>query len=317
MKLRRVERPRGWTSIPNETLEDESLSWRARGILAYLLSRPSGWETDSERLARLAKEGRDAVRTALTELEDARYLFRVKVQGAGGRWSTEYVLYDRPLDPTITPGWAPPLDVEAGETEPEKPVHNPVDNGVETCAQPTPENPSPAPEKPTTGNPALITTKEEQQDQIPSATTEALAPLAKSDDGSAVADPDREAERDALSDAAELTLDGPSAAALADMQRRAPGIDMFALRAHLVVALGDASLIDARRYALAVARSVGINPSLLTTGLVLQAAERHVRSTTADGSAVGTALTGRQAGDDAIAQPGGHVKSQNGSDRDA
>lgn len=314
MKLRRVERPRGWTSIPNETLEDARLSWRARGILAYLLSRPANWETDSERLAAIAKEGRDAVRTALTELERTRYLFRVKVQGAGGLWATEYVLYDRPLPAGTTPGWAPPLDLDASSSAAGEPVENPGDNAVEDCGQPTPENPSPAPEKPTPGNPALLTTTDQQLSEIPSATTEGSASPTV-DDGSAAAD-SSQAEPSGHGDVAELTLDAPSAAAIADMQRRSPGLDLFALRAHLVVALGDASLSDARRYALAVAQSRGIDQHLLTTGLVLQAAAAHVRSTTADGFAVGAA-SGRQAGEDGIAQAGAHVKSQNGTERDA
>lgn len=173
MKLRRIEKPRGWTSIPNATLEDARLSWRARGILAYLLSRPEGWDTDSERLAAIAKEGRDAVRSALRELETHRYLFRVKAQGMGGLWSTEYVLYDTPLDPRITPGAQPPLDLDALAEMGENPGDNPGDNSVETGGEPTTENPSPAPEKPTTGNPALLTTKDQQLKKGHDATTEA------------------------------------------------------------------------------------------------------------------------------------------------
>lgn len=310
MKLRRVETPRGWTSIPNETLEDRRLSWRARGILAYLLSRPPGWDTDSERLAAIAKEGRDAVRTALTELEKARYLFRVKMQGNGGLWATEYVLYDRPLAAGTAPGWAPPLDVDASPAAADDPVETPVDNAVEDCGGPTPENPSPGPGKPTPENPALLTTTHEQLKELPSATSEGMA--APSVDGSA--DRLSRAARSAPSDGAELTLDGPSSAALGDMQRRAPALDLFALRAHLAAALGDATLSDARRYALAVAESQGIEPRLLTVWRVLQAAASHVTTSTGDGSAAATALARRQAGEVPIAQSGASVKSQNGID---
>lgn len=271
MRLRRVEKPRGWTSIPNETIEDASLSWRARGILAYLLSRPENWETDSERIAARGKEGRDAVRTALTELETARYLFRVKVQGAGGHWATEYVLYDRPLEAGSTPGWAPPLDVDGPSAGGDRPGDNPVENPVENGGQPTPGNPSPVAGKPNVGKPGAINNTEEQLSLVPSATTEA-------DAGDAGAIPS-EAEREALSRADELTLDQPSAAAVADMQTRSPGLDLFALRAHLVVALGSATLSDARRYALAVAESSAIDSRELTTGLVLQHARRLIAST--------------------------------------
>lgn len=96
MIIRREERPRGYSVIPNAMLEDASLSFRARGLLGYLVSRPDGWETDSERLSRIAKEGRDAIRTALRELDAARYIVRGRGQGAQGRWRTEVWVFDAP-----------------------------------------------------------------------------------------------------------------------------------------------------------------------------------------------------------------------------
>lgn len=96
MIIRRVQNPRGWTSLPNAALEDERLSFRARGLLAYLLSRPQEWQTDSEKLARAGREGREAVRTALRELVDLRYIIRVKSQDERGRWSTVSLVHDEP-----------------------------------------------------------------------------------------------------------------------------------------------------------------------------------------------------------------------------
>lgn len=98
MNITRAPRRRGFVIIPNRAVEDTRLSYRARGVLAYLLSRPDGWQTDSDRLAEQAPEGRDAVRTALRELEGAGYLRRTKRQGDGGRWITETVVTDDPTD---------------------------------------------------------------------------------------------------------------------------------------------------------------------------------------------------------------------------
>jgi hypothetical protein len=103
-------------------LEDRTLSWRARGILAYLLSRPPLWETNSEALAAFGKEGREAVRTALRELQVARYLHRPRQQGSDGRWATDWLIADHPFDPSDD-GLFPPQGVD-----------NPVDESGDNWA---------------------------------------------------------------------------------------------------------------------------------------------------------------------------------------
>lgn len=101
MSIKRAPRPQShYTIISNDVLRDQNLSFRARGILASILSRPDNWRTDSESLARESKEGRTAILTALKELEQVGYLQRKKYQNEKGHWVTESLVFDKPQNPT-------------------------------------------------------------------------------------------------------------------------------------------------------------------------------------------------------------------------
>jgi hypothetical protein len=113
--IRRGERPKDhYTVIANDVLRDESLSFRARGLLASILSRPDNWTIKSELLAQQGKEGRDAIRTALKELRDAKYLHLEKVRNDDGTFTTVQVVYDRP---TAFPQVAPETVNQASENQ--------------------------------------------------------------------------------------------------------------------------------------------------------------------------------------------------------
>jgi len=99
MSIRRGPRPDRFVILSNHLVRQQELSFRARGLLAYLLSMPEDWRTNSNQLASQSpKEGRDAIRTALVELEHAGYLKRIRVQDDAGRWRTETIVTDSPVD---------------------------------------------------------------------------------------------------------------------------------------------------------------------------------------------------------------------------
>lgn len=53
---------------------DENLSWKARGIMAYLLSKPKTWECQIFDLLKNSKhDGITSVRSAMRELVDNEY----------------------------------------------------------------------------------------------------------------------------------------------------------------------------------------------------------------------------------------------------
>jgi len=92
----RVEKRHRYTSIDRGTLNDKRLSYRARGILAYLLDKPDDWKTNADAIAAAGREGREAVRRALGELEALGYLERRKWRGKSGQWLSEWTVLERP-----------------------------------------------------------------------------------------------------------------------------------------------------------------------------------------------------------------------------
>lgn len=66
--------------IPKTILDDKALSWRAKGILCYLLGKPTGWKTRVKDIRNHAKEGERAVRAALKELRRVGYAQLVQLR---------------------------------------------------------------------------------------------------------------------------------------------------------------------------------------------------------------------------------------------
>lgn len=99
MRIEKQSRYDRFTITPNDLLERSDLSFKAKGLLMYLISRPDGWDLDSVSLAQQGPDGRDAIRSGLTELERVGYVERVKRQGAGGRWETITIVRDTPIAP--------------------------------------------------------------------------------------------------------------------------------------------------------------------------------------------------------------------------
>ncbi len=80
--------------VPNSILNSKQLSFRAKGIWAYIYSKPDGWEFSVKNIAYQSKEGVEAVRNAVKELENASLLKRTKYKNELGHWNIEYLLLD-------------------------------------------------------------------------------------------------------------------------------------------------------------------------------------------------------------------------------
>jgi hypothetical protein len=97
-RLKREERPR-YTVVSNEPLDDPKLSWGAKGLLTYMLSKPDNWEFKREKIMENSSDKEPTLRRIIKELKQFGYLKIVSHRDQNGHifeWTT-YV-FERPND---------------------------------------------------------------------------------------------------------------------------------------------------------------------------------------------------------------------------
>ena len=73
------------------------LSWKAKGLLGYLLSRPDNWKIIVADLVKQSTDGRDSVYSGLKELVQAGYIIRERKRIDKGRYAAiEYIVLEEP-----------------------------------------------------------------------------------------------------------------------------------------------------------------------------------------------------------------------------
>lgn len=95
-----------FTILNNSLINDPRLSFRAMGILVYILSKPDNWRTSVQQLSKSRQNadsgsvrgsGAKAVRSALSELTEAGYVRTERTHKVNGEWTFRYLVSDRPL----------------------------------------------------------------------------------------------------------------------------------------------------------------------------------------------------------------------------
>ena len=112
------KRAHSYLNVPSATVTDGRLSFKARGILAYLLDKPAGWDVRSVAIAADSPDGKAAVQAGLRELALAGYYRIERRRLLDGRlvtgtavseepvasWAEEYAEYQGPVPVVQQPG---------------------------------------------------------------------------------------------------------------------------------------------------------------------------------------------------------------------
>jgi hypothetical protein len=94
--FRTAKRENPYAQIDKTVLNDKRLSWKAKGILAFLLSKPDNWEINIKNLIKQAKDGKEAVYSGIKELITFGYIVRVETRNKGRFAQIEYLIYENP-----------------------------------------------------------------------------------------------------------------------------------------------------------------------------------------------------------------------------
>jgi uncharacterized phage protein (TIGR02220 family) len=80
-------------------INNPKLSWKAKGILLYLLSKPHDWQVYGKDIVKHATEGRDSVSSGIAELMTHRYISRERKRDLQGRLrGYDYDVYEVPTE---------------------------------------------------------------------------------------------------------------------------------------------------------------------------------------------------------------------------
>lgn len=108
-----------YKTINTSFANDERLSWGARGILTYLLSKPNDWVMTVKDLINQSPAGRDAVYGMLRNLEDCGYLRRVRSRRPDGTFEYATVIYEKAQPLTDYPDTVQPDTVHPFTEKPD------------------------------------------------------------------------------------------------------------------------------------------------------------------------------------------------------
>lgn len=99
MAIIRQKRKERFSIIDNRVIEDKRLSWGARGLLEYMLSKPDDWKFYmSELISHSDKDGRDKTYGYMDELKKYGYVTRKQKRNNNGKFGNQdLIVNDSPL----------------------------------------------------------------------------------------------------------------------------------------------------------------------------------------------------------------------------
>jgi len=99
MEVIRVIKNKNYTTISNQLFKNKTISLKAKGLMAYLLSLPNDWNLSINGIVACSKEGRRSIGNTIKELISAGYIERNQVRKNGKFIGYDYFVFEQPKRP--------------------------------------------------------------------------------------------------------------------------------------------------------------------------------------------------------------------------
>lgn len=98
MGIIRVAKDKNYVTMNRTALNDKRLSWKAKGIMAYMLSMPDDWVFYMEELQSHSTDGKASFQSGFKELKDCGYVERKPIREGRRIKEWETIVHEVPLN---------------------------------------------------------------------------------------------------------------------------------------------------------------------------------------------------------------------------
>ena len=128
-KFIKTKKEKNFTVLDNTFIKDTRLSWKAKGLMTYLLSLPDDWTIHLSEVEKHATDGKSALRSAINELKELGYL-KAEQKRENNRFAEMvYIIIENPDFPLTDFQQTENLQTENLQTE-KQPLLNTNNNKV-------------------------------------------------------------------------------------------------------------------------------------------------------------------------------------------
>ncbi|MDH9161270.1 conserved phage C-terminal domain-containing protein [Staphylococcus succinus] len=96
--FRAIKESGNFVTVHKNFIHDSNLTFKSKGILLYLLSRPDDWQIYESEILKHTNDGKDSLKSGIRELEDVGYVVRTRKRNDKGHLNGyEYLVYEHPI----------------------------------------------------------------------------------------------------------------------------------------------------------------------------------------------------------------------------